>query len=152
MAEREQFKELRDVLVFPGSDAGHQGVIHEREFCVSKRIPAPVHRLGGKRGKDREAVRYFIAVLTPSILEVARKMNGSLFFCVIVDGEVWSEKETSGTKEKPRFVFFTRPRSSVTPSAVVGSPVDTTVKRQKQGPELITAQCQLVLNRTRHLF
>lgn len=63
VAKGEQLEELRDVLVFPGSDTGHQGVIHELEFFVSEPIPAPVHRLGGKREKDNEDMPSFVVLL-----------------------------------------------------------------------------------------
>lgn len=45
VAEREQFEELGDIFVFPGSDTGHQTVIHELELLVSVAVPFPVYRL-----------------------------------------------------------------------------------------------------------
>lgn len=80
MTKREQFEELHDVLVFPGSDTGHQGVIHELEFLVSKPVPAPVHRLGGKQEKQNEDILSlilypsFYPIIIFRILEVARML------------------------------------------------------------------------------
>lgn len=142
VAERQQLEELRHVLVLAGPDAGHQRMIHKLELSICKLVPAPVDRLVEKK----KSLHFFF--LMPhfdlnfwllEFLSYFKLHQEFIFICnYSVSDKTISYNEFKGTSEcLPRcrwspdseqrsrvrgLSFLTLPRSSVTPSAVVGSP------------------------------
>lgn len=101
VAKRKQFEELHDIVVFLGTDTGHQGVIHECEFSVSKPIPAPVHWLRAKQEKVYWGISTFIVLL---IFLLEEEEKGQTDRCTLFSGPKVQRLLVKKKKEKKEAV------------------------------------------------